>query len=123
MKKLIIICCAMQCIFLAACWHNDGDISFRYKDNHDSYTMDARFSKNQARTAEQYMNDVLGEKNKFSFLNTQTDAVFTLNDGSKFYMKKSPGHILIRVNRDENSDITYHRIKEMCKGIKDAVLE
>ena len=123
MKKLIVLCCAMQCIFLTACWHNDRNISIRYKDNNDSYSMDAWFGKNKTRTAERYMNYMIGRENNISFINTKTDAVLTLDDGSKFYMKKSPGHILIKMNREETSDRTFHIVKDMCRGMKDVILK
>ena len=122
MKKLIILCCAMQCIFISSCWRNDNDISFRYTDNNESYTMDAWFSRNKTRKVERYMNDRIGGGNNMSFVNTQTDAQFTLNDGSKFYMKKSPGHILIRMKKGEVSDETYFAMKDMCKGMKEVVI-
>jgi len=122
MKKLIMLCCLVQCMLLNSCWHHSNDISIRYQDNSDSYTMDARFGRNKTRKAERYMNDMIGRENNMSFINTRTDAVFTLDDGSKFYMKKSPGHILIRMKREESSDRAFHAMKEMCVGLKDVVL-
>jgi len=123
MKKLILLFCAFQCIFLTACRHNHGNISVRYKDNPDSYSMDAWFAKSKTRAAERYMNEKIGRQNNFSFINTQTDATITLDDGSKFYMKKSPGHITIKINKDEASDEAYHRMKRMCEGMKDVILQ
>jgi hypothetical protein len=123
MKKLILVCCALQCIFLSACWHHHGDISFNYKDNPDNYSMDAWFGQSKTRAAEQYMDRCIGRQNNMSFLNFHSDAVFTLQDGSKFYMKKSPGHILIKMKKDETSDEAYHMVKDMCKGMKDVVLK
>ncbi len=123
MKKLTMLCCALQCVFLTACWHHHGDISFHYKDNNNSYTMDAWFERNKTRTAERYMNAMIGREHNSSFLNTRMDAVLTLDDGSKFYMKKSPGHILIKMKKDETSDRTYHTMKAMCRGMKDVVLQ
>jgi len=123
MKKLILLCCTLQCILLTACWHYDKNISIHYKDNHDSYTMDAWFGKSKTITAERYMNYMIGHENNISFINTRTDAVLTLHDGSKFYLKKSPGHILIKMNRDEISNQAYHTLKDMCRGMKDVVLK
>jgi hypothetical protein len=85
--------------------------------------MDAWFGKSKTSTAERYMNYMIGRENNISFHHTHTDAVLTLEDGSKFYMKKSPGHILIKMNRDETSEQAYHKMKDMCRGIKDVVLE
>jgi hypothetical protein len=85
--------------------------------------MDAWFSKNKTRTAELYMNEKVGKQNNISFLNTETDAELTLKDGSKFYIQKSPGHIMIKMNKLENSYEDFHRIQEMCRGMKDVILK
>lgn len=69
------------------------------------------------------MNEKIGKQNNISFVNTETDAEFTLNDGSKFYMQKSPGHIMIKMNKLDNSYDRFERIQEMCKGMKDVVLK
>jgi hypothetical protein len=85
--------------------------------------MDARFGRSKTKRAERYMNEMIGLQNNISFLNTETDAVLTLDDGSKFYMKKSPGHIKIKMNKGETSDEAYYTIKSMCKGMKDVILK
>lgn len=118
-----MLLCALQCCFLISCWHNDKNISFHYKDGNGIYSMDARFGRSKTRKAERYMNEMIGRQNNVSFFNTETDAVFTLDDGSKFYMKKSPGHIKISMNKDETSDRNYHAMKQMCEGMKDVILK
>jgi hypothetical protein len=123
MKKLIKLLCALQCCFIISCRDNDKNISFHYTDSNGIYSMDARFSKNKTKKAERYMNEMIGRQNNVSFLNTESDAVFTLDDGSKFYMQKSSGHIKIRMNKDETSDLNYHAMKQMCEGMKDVVLK
>ncbi len=84
--------------------------------------MDAWFGRSASRRAERYMNETFGQQNNISFHRAETDETFRLDDGSKFYMKKSPGHILIKMNKDETSDKTYYSIKPMCIGMKDVVL-
>ncbi len=118
MKKLIMLLSVLQCIVLSSCWTNDKNIHISYKNNDDSYSMDARFSKRNTRAAEQYMNEKIGKQNNISFVNTDIDAQFTLDDGSRFYMQKSPGHILISMNKFENTPEHFQRIQEMCKGMK-----
>ena len=123
MKKLILLFSAVQCMLLVSCRHNPNDISFSYTNNDNAYSMEAWFSKGKTKTAELYMNEKIGNRNNISFLNTQSDAKFRLNDGSKFYMKKSPGHILIKMNKMENSYEDFYNLQEMCKGLKDVVLK
>jgi len=123
MKKLILLFSAVQCMVLISCWHNPKDISFSYSNNDNSYSMDAWFSKGKTKTVELYMNEKIGNRNNISFINTNADATFRLDDGSKFYMKKSPGHILIKINKMENSYEDIYNLQEMCKGLKDVVLK
>ena len=80
--------------------------------------MKAYFSKSKTRDVEEYMNKRIGEKSNISFINMGSDATFTLDDHTTFYMKKAPGRIEIKLDKNENSDEAYHRIKSMCEGIK-----
>ncbi len=121
MKKLILLFCALQCIFLCACRHSDSHTSIQYTDNDNAYSMNAWFSKSKTKKAERYMNEKIGRETNVSFFNKKMDVVLTLDDGSKFYLKKKPGHIVIKMNKDETSEQAYHSIKTMCKGMKDVV--
>src|SRR4051812_13039884 len=103
MKKLMLLFCALPWMVLFSCRHNDKNISISYSDSEHSYSMDAWFSKGKTRDAELLMNERIGRKSDISFLNTQSDALFTLDDGSTFYLQKSPGHIKIKLDKDENS--------------------
>jgi hypothetical protein len=40
-----------------------------------------------------------------------------------FYIKKSPGVLKIKLDRNANSEEAYHRIKSMCEGIKTVVVQ
>jgi len=122
MKKLCLFLFALPCVLLSSCWHHDKDISFAYSDTYRSYSMDAWFSRSETRRAERYMNETFGQQHHISFYRSETEETFRLDDGSKFYMKKSPGHILIKINKDEASDNEYYSIKAMCIGMKDVVL-
>lgn len=84
--------------------------------------MDAWYSTNKTKRTERYLNDMIGRDNHISFSHRHAEGLYILDDGSKFYMKKSPGHIMIRVNKDESSDQSLHKIKDICRGMKDVVL-
>jgi len=85
--------------------------------------MNAYFDKNNTRKAESYMNKIIGNKNKISFINTQTDATLTLDDGTKFYMQKSAGHIEIKIAKDENAPDNYYAVRSMCKELKEVLVK
>jgi hypothetical protein len=85
--------------------------------------MNAWFGKSKTWKADRYMNERIGRETNISFFNKKMDVVVTLDDGSKFYMKKNPGHIVIEMNKDETSEKAWHAIKTMCKGMKDVILK
>lgn len=53
-----------------------------------------------------------------SFVNSRIDGKPVLDDHTIFYIKKYPGFIKIKRNKDENSDEAYYKIKAMCEGLK-----
>jgi hypothetical protein len=91
------------------------------KDAGHYFYMDADFHKSKTRQVEHYINRELGRKSHFSFFNTNTNATLTLADDTKFYMRKEPGYIMIKLDKDENSPAAYYRIKSMCEGMKDII--
>ncbi len=118
MKKLPALFYALACITITSCMHKDDDISITYKDADDYYTMNADFNKSETRNLEEYMDKKIGNRSNISFANTESDATLTLDDQTKFYIKKVPGHIEIKLDKDENSSASYRRIKSMCEGMK-----
>ncbi len=80
--------------------------------------MKADFSKRKTRDVEKYMNRRIGTRSNISFANTYSNATFTLDDNTSFYMKKYPGHLEIKLDKDENTNESYHRIRSICEGLK-----
>ncbi len=44
-----------------------------------------------------------------------------MDDGTKFYMKKEPGYLEIKFNKNENSLTSYKEVKALGDDIKYAV--
>lgn len=118
MKKLTKLFYALVCIILISCMHNDHDINIAYSEDDHYYSMNAHFPKNKTRDVDEYMDDRIGRRSKMSFVNSRIDGTISLDDHTKFYIKKSPGVLEIKLDKDENSDEAYHQIKLMCQGIK-----
>ena len=108
---------------LISCGHHDGDTNISYKDKEEHYRMNAHFDENRTRVVEHYMNSVIGKKNNISFINMESDADLTLNDGTKFHLKKYPGHVEIEFNKKENSQKAFYDIKQMCEGMKKVIID
>jgi len=83
--------------------------------------MYAHYNPSQTLAVDECMNKRLGRHNRMSFNNTQIDADLTLDDGTKLYMKKNPGKLEIKFNKDENSLASYKEIKDLSEGLKIAM--
>ena len=122
MKKLpALFYYAITCIIIGfSCIYNNdnGHTSFSVNESDHYYSMNAHFGKSKTRDVEEYLDRRIGRRSNLSLVNSQTDATLTFDDHTKFYMKKSPGFIEIKLGKDENSDEAYRAIKAMCEGIK-----
>ena len=126
MKKFVplIALLALACITFMSCRrHHDSDVSITYYDGDRSYSMNAQFSKRKIRQVERYMDRMLGDATEMSFVNTRINGRIALDDHTIFYIKKYPGQIKIKLNKYENSEDAYERIREMCEGIKDVIID
>jgi hypothetical protein len=103
--------------------HNDRDISINYSESDHYYSMNADFSKSKTRAVEEYMDSRIGSRSKMSFVNSRIDGTLALDDHTTFYIKKYPGIVEIKLDKDENSYEAYHRIKSMCEGIKKVLVK
>ena len=80
--------------------------------------MNADFSKSKTGAVEEYMDSTIGRRSNMSFVNSRIDGTLALDDHTTFYIKKYPGSIEIKLDKDKNSDEAYWHIKSMCEGIK-----
>jgi hypothetical protein len=122
MKTLpVLFFCVIACMMsLLSCMtgYDDGNTSLNFKDSDHYYSMNAHFNKNKTRALEEYMDRRIGRRSNMSFRNSQIDGTLGLDDHTTFYIKKYPGHIMIKVDKNKNSDEGYDRIRSMCEGMK-----
>lgn len=116
MKKLAFF--SLAYITIISCRYNDHNTSITYHDSERYYSMNAHFSKSKTRDVDAYIDKRIGAGSNFSFSHTEVNSTITLNDETKFYMLKVPGHIEIKLVKEENSDESYDRIRSVCEGMK-----
>ena len=102
---------------------NDHDTSFSYHDSPHYYSRKARFDRNKTRDVEQFMDRAIGSDSRMSFVNTKIDGRIALDDRTILYIKKYPGRLYIKLDKDENSYDAYQKIKSMCQQLKDVVIK
>ena len=121
MKKLFFMFCVLViCTTIISCRFPGKNTSISYSEHGHYYEMKARFSKSKTVQVERYMDNQL-PSGDMSFRNTSIDGNVTLDDRSTFYIKKSPGFLFIKLDKDKNSDEAYFKIRSMCEGIKEVV--
>jgi len=81
----------------------------------------AHFSTGKTTAVDDFMDYKIGSSNDMSFANSRIDGKLALDDHTTFYIKKYPGYLQIKLNKDENSAEAYNRIKSMCEGIKKVI--
>jgi hypothetical protein len=119
MKKLnALFFFVIASIAISSCTGNTADVSLTYTDSEKYYSMYAHFNKGKTRDVEKYMDTRIGNTSNTSFVNTKVDGTISLDDHTMFYIKKYPGYIKIKLDKDENSEESYYRIKSMCEGME-----
>ena len=117
MKKLHLFY-LLACLSVFSCMHRDGNIDITYSEDDQYYSMNAYFSRSQTRNVEKYMDRKIGRRSNMSFVNSRIDGTIGLDDHTTFYIKKYPGVLEIKLDKDKNSYESYEEIKSMCIGIK-----
>jgi preprotein translocase subunit SecF len=101
--------------------YEDGNnISLHIKENADQYHVFARYDRRKTRDVQYYLDRTLGTDHMFR--KSKINATITLDDHTRFYVKNSPGRLVIRLNRDENSEEAYWRMKELAEGLKKHII-
>jgi len=120
MKRSCFVTLLFIVVCMGACRHrfHQGRTSIQLKENELHYSMEANFNEDRTRAVQEYMNDVLGERNHMSFTNAVMDAWLTLDDHTHFYIYSYPGELNIKFNKHENSTESYNEIKQLCEGLK-----
>jgi hypothetical protein len=121
MKKPAIFFSALSiCIAIISCGFPDGSISIKHSEYDHYYEMTAKFNPDRTTAVERWLDKEL-PAGDVSFTNTEIDGNITLDNQATFYMKKSPGFLNIKLDKEKNSDTIYRKIRSVCEGINDVV--
>ena len=122
MKKLFLLFCVLTVITTISCMDLDNsDTSLSFSETEHDYSMEANFDQERMRDVEHYLDRKIGRRSHMSFVNLRHNGKLSLDDNTNFYLEKSNGHIEINLDKEENSNESYHRIKDMCEGIKEVL--
>lgn len=121
MKKLaILLCVLLPMITIISCGFPDGSISIKHSQYDHYYEMTAEFNPEKTTEVDRYLDRELSA-GTMAFVNTRMDGEITLDDRTTFYVKKSPGYLKIKFDKEKNSDEAFSKVRSVCEGINEVV--
>ncbi|HRI25736.1 MAG TPA: hypothetical protein PLZ45_13750 [Ferruginibacter sp.] len=123
MKKRNLLYAALILFIVVAfssCFH-DHDISVHINDDADEYRLRASFDDNLTNKIQWVINKHLHKHHSRVLVKEYTDKEITLDDGTVFYVKSSPGRLKIKFNREENTGENCEELELMCDEIKEVL--
>ena len=117
--KSLLISQIVMIAMLVSC-HNGG-VSIAVKDKDDSYRFKARFDEDLS----PYVSEFLNEHISTVRIDPEKDSkiITVLPDQTRLTVESSPGELMVYLDKEENSRDSYHRVKNLCEGIKDVILK
>lgn len=117
--KLVLICQMALVAFLVSC--NNGDVNIAVKDEDDSFRFKAHFDDDLSPYVSEFLNDHISPVR----IDPEKDSkvVTVLPDQTRLTVESAPGELMIYLDKDENSRDSYHRVKNLCEGVKDVILK
>ena len=82
--------------------------------------MTAEFNPGKTDKVDHYLDKELATGN-ISFVNSEMDADISLDDKTTFYIKKSPGYLNIKLDKEKNSEEAFTKLKGVLEGIGEVV--
>jgi len=121
MKNSAILFGALSlCITVISCGFPDGSISIKHSQYSHYYEMTAKFNPDRTAAVERWLDKELASGD-VSFTSTEIDGDITLDNQATFYMKKSPGFLNIKLDKEKNSAAVYQQVRAVCEGINEVV--
>lgn len=104
---------------LVAC--SDGhNTKISVTDSDDTYEFYAKFEKHKTERVQKYIN---AQMVSTTVTGDDIDITTILDDQTQFKLEESPGKVRIKLDKEANSEASYHRVKAMCEGIKKVIGE
>jgi hypothetical protein len=122
MKKNLTLIAAVvisTCLFPSCLHHgrHHHNINISISESGDTYKLNAEYNEDKTGKVQRYINRQIEPNGLFASTEDYFDATTELKDRTKFYIKASPGKLVIKLNKQENSYASYARIKNMCEGV------
>ena len=124
MKKIswLVVCNLLVLCFIISCSRSGGhNLNYEVSESGTYFTIRAKYDKQQSEEVDRFMDKYFDKHKNVSFTNTVINAILTLDDGTSFYIKKQPGYISIKFNKEKNSPAAYKQMKLLGERLKTAM--
>lgn len=119
MKKFYAVW-LLPLILLTSCWY-DHNTNVSYHEDEEEFVMDAHYPRKQSRSVDAYLDRTIGRNSRSSFKDSRVDGTISWDDRGVFYIKKYPGRLKIKIDKESTSPGTYRDLKKICQGLKNVL--
>ncbi|GGM88684.1 hypothetical protein GCM10010967_21720 [Dyadobacter beijingensis] len=118
MKMKYLLSALAIAALLTSCRHS-GETYIKVKDTDDYYRFSAAFNEDLSPRIGKFISEEVSPIH----INPEIDSkvITVLSDQTKLTVETSPGEVMVFLKKDENGPASYHRVKNMCEGIKEII--
>jgi hypothetical protein len=122
MKKITLLL-LISILVLTSCYNNKKNISVSIKENEDKLVMNAVYRTSRTQRVENYIQSRMQPTTSFDNTDNSSNTTLIEDGNAKFYVQSSRGNLHIKLNKNENSEQSYYRVREMCEEIKEIIVQ
>lgn len=115
---LPLVLASLAMLLMCSCNLNSKRVQITIKENNTYYQFKAKFNSSKTETVKTYLQSRLQNELTAPIEETIFKETVTLKDGTEFSMKISPGRLHIKLDKRENSEAAYFKVKSLCDEIK-----
>ena len=106
-------------VFLSCSGGEDLKISVTDSDN--EYEFFAKYDEAKTKRVQDFINAKMAPGTNVE--GDDVDISTKLDDNTQFELEEYTGKVRIKLDKDANSEASYHRVKAMCEGVKRIIQE
>ncbi|MBD2701195.1 hypothetical protein IC229_11150 [Spirosoma sp. BT702] len=95
---------------------SDGDLKIAVTDSDDTYEFSAKYDKKKTQRVQDFINQKMAPGSNVT--GDHVDITTTLDDNTRFELEEYPGKVRIKLDKEDNTEASYRRVKAMCEGVK-----
>ncbi|GAB3998959.1 hypothetical protein GCM10028807_47850 [Spirosoma daeguense] len=113
MKSLFIGLLLASAMLACSDGHN---LKIAVTDSDDTYEFYAKYDEKKSQHVQDFINEKMAPSGNVKGDNI--DITTTLDDDTRFELEEYPGKVRIKLDKEDNSEASYQRVKAMCEGVK-----